>query len=74
MFFSLQDVEKIIQRDYFPDLAKLQAQSDFVEAQEKNDREKMRSLMIKYGPKRQRPGTDKSVCEYPDMTGRLLES
>ncbi|XP_064619328.1 splicing factor ESS-2 homolog [Lineus longissimus] len=60
-----EDVEKIIQRDYFPDLAKLQAQSDFVEAQEKNDREKMRSLMIKYGPKRQRPGTDKSVYFTP---------
>lgn len=46
---SLQGLEKIIQRDFFPDVTKLQAQKDYLEAEENGDLEKMREIAIKYG-------------------------
>lgn len=41
-------LERIIQRDFFPDLPKLRAQVEYVEAMERGDLEKMRSVAIKY--------------------------
>nr|XP_054748773.1 splicing factor ESS-2 homolog [Lytechinus pictus] len=55
----VSDLEKIIQRDFFPDLKKLKAQDEYMEAMQKNDLEKMRELAIKYAStcRTSRPGT-----------------
>lgn len=46
-------LEEIIQRDFFPDLTKLQVQSAYLEALETNDIPKLREIYEKYsvGPK-----------------------
>lgn len=41
-------MEQIIQRDFFPDLEKLKAQNEYLEAVEKNDVVKIRDLHLKY--------------------------
>lgn len=53
------DLEKIIQRDFFPDLKKLKAQKEYMDAMERNDLVKMRELAIKYAStcNTSRPGT-----------------
>uniref|UniRef100_A0A6J0VBF6 Splicing factor ESS-2 homolog n=1 Tax=Pogona vitticeps TaxID=103695 RepID=A0A6J0VBF6_9SAUR len=45
----IQSLEKIIQRDFFPDVEKLRAQKDYLEAEESGDLEKMRQIAIKFG-------------------------
>uniref|UniRef100_A0A672P529 Ess-2 splicing factor homolog n=1 Tax=Sinocyclocheilus grahami TaxID=75366 RepID=A0A672P529_SINGR len=45
----IEGLEKIIQRDFFPDVSKLQAQNDYLEAEENGDMERMREIAIKYG-------------------------
>ncbi|XP_028829851.1 splicing factor ESS-2 homolog [Denticeps clupeoides] len=45
----IESLEKIIQRDFFPDVTKLQAQKDYLNAEENGDLEKMREIAIKYG-------------------------
>lgn len=44
----LEDVGKIIERDFFPDLEKLRAQNDYLDALERNDMVKVRELYAKY--------------------------
>lgn len=52
-FIQFQELGKIIQRDFFPDLEKLQAQNEYLEAMEKNDVMKIRELYAKYsGPRK----------------------
>lgn len=45
----IESLEKIIQRDFFPDVTKLQAQKDYLEAEETGDLERMREISIRYG-------------------------
>ncbi|KAL4609619.1 protein DGCR14-like [Arapaima gigas] len=45
----IEGLEKIIQRDFFPDVTKLRAQKDYMEAEENGDLEKMRDIALKYG-------------------------
>ncbi|XP_076139963.1 splicing factor ESS-2 homolog [Alosa pseudoharengus] len=45
----IEGLEKIIQRDFFPDVTKLQAQKDYLQAEENGDLEKMREIAIKFG-------------------------
>lgn len=45
----IENLEKIIQRDFFPDVTKLQAQKDYLEAEENGDLERMREISIRYG-------------------------
>ncbi|XP_063000044.1 splicing factor ESS-2 homolog [Elgaria multicarinata webbii] len=45
----IQSLGKIIQRDFFPDVEKLRAQKDYLEAEESGDLEKMRQIAIKFG-------------------------
>lgn len=45
----IENLEKIIQRDFFPDVTKLQAQKDYLEAEETGDVERMREISIRYG-------------------------
>lgn len=47
--FVAQNLEKIIQRDFFPDVTKLQAQKEYLEAEENGDLERMRAIAIRYG-------------------------
>ncbi|CAH2266211.1 jg17799 [Pararge aegeria aegeria] len=48
----VQGIAKIIQRDFFPDLEKLKAQNDFLEAQENRDYVRLRELTRKYSGNR----------------------
>ncbi|MGH0163724.1 UNVERIFIED_CONTAM: hypothetical protein FKN15_062975 [Acipenser sinensis] len=45
----IESLEKIIQRDFFPDVEKLQAQRGYLEAEETGDLERMREIAIKFG-------------------------
>ena len=52
MFFRkclFQEIENIIERDFFPYLDKLRAQENFAEAVEDDDVRKLQSLIAKYG-------------------------
>jgi len=57
-----QDVEDIIERDFYPDLPKLKAQLEYREALERNDIVKLRELKQKY---ESRPGTGLSGYKSP---------
>ncbi|XP_072934533.1 splicing factor ESS-2 homolog [Epargyreus clarus] len=48
----VQGIAKIIQRDFFPDLEKLKAQNDFLEASENKDYAKLREITRKYSGSR----------------------
>lgn len=57
----MQELGKIIQKDFFPDLEKLKAQNQYLDAVEKNDVIKLRELYAKYsGPK---PSSHSKGCE-----------
>uniref|UniRef100_A0A8C6TLX2 Ess-2 splicing factor homolog n=1 Tax=Neogobius melanostomus TaxID=47308 RepID=A0A8C6TLX2_9GOBI len=45
----IENLETIIQRDFFPDVTKLQAQKEYLEAEENGDLQRMREISIKYG-------------------------
>ncbi|KAF3849128.1 hypothetical protein F7725_015625 [Dissostichus mawsoni] len=45
----IESLEKIIQRDFFPDVTKLQAQREYLEAEETGDLVRMREISIRYG-------------------------
>ncbi|KAG7476717.1 hypothetical protein MATL_G00085900 [Megalops atlanticus] len=45
----IESLEKIIQRDFFPDVTKLRAQKEYLEAEENGELERMREIAIKYG-------------------------
>lgn len=51
---------KIIQRDFFPDLEKMKAQNEYLEAVEKNDIQKLRELYTKYSSGK-RPPTERCM-------------
>lgn len=44
----IEELGKIIQKDFFPDLEKLKAQNQYLDAVEKNDVIKLRELYAKY--------------------------
>lgn len=48
----LQGIAKIIQRDFFPDLEKLKAQNDYLEATENKDYARLQELTRKYSGSR----------------------
>ena len=45
---QLQSLNKIIQRDFFPELPKLRAQHEYLDAVEHNDLEKLREISARY--------------------------
>ncbi|XP_059139031.1 splicing factor ESS-2 homolog [Physella acuta] len=51
-----QGISKIIERDFFPDLPKLEAQAEYYEALEKNDLVKLREIQMRF----KRPDTGTS--------------
>ncbi|CAK1541551.1 unnamed protein product [Leptosia nina] len=52
----VEGISKIIQRDFFPDLEKLKAQNDFLEATESKDYARLREITRKYSGRR--PATE----------------
>jgi protein DGCR14 len=59
-----QEMGRIIQRDFFPDLEKLRAQNAYLEAVERNDVEKLREIYAKYSSGK-RPPTER--CKYNEQ-------
>lgn len=43
-----QNIGKIIERDFFPDLEKWKAQKDYLDAVQQNDTNKLREIYEKY--------------------------
>lgn len=56
------ELEKIIEKDFFPDLPKMKAQAEYFEALEKNDLVKLRELQMKFS---KRPDTVNSIYSSP---------
>ncbi|PAV85042.1 hypothetical protein WR25_04484 [Diploscapter pachys] len=63
----LDKLEKIIVRDYFPELPKLKAQAEYMDAQARNDVAKMRELQLRFKTQRR---TDRRTSP----SGRLATS
>lgn len=55
-----KELENIIERDFFPDLPKLKAQIEYLDALQSNNAAKLREIQVKYCPKTNRPGTSLS--------------
>ncbi|XP_043289682.1 splicing factor ESS-2 homolog [Venturia canescens] len=55
----IERMGKIIQRDFFPHLERLQAQNDYLDALEQNNAEKMKALYAKYSSGR--PATERAA-------------
>ncbi|KXJ05800.1 Protein DGCR14-like [Exaiptasia diaphana] len=62
-----QSLDKIIQRDFFPELNKLRAQSEYLEASENNDVERLREISARYNIS-QTPASRIGVDASPLMT------
>merc|ERR1719507_236890 len=54
-------VEKIIERDFFPELEKLKAQSEYIDARDRNDLETMSRLEEKYSGVRPDTGRSRNI-------------
>ncbi|XP_014783666.1 splicing factor ESS-2 homolog [Octopus bimaculoides] len=61
----IEGLQKIIQRDFFPDLPKWKAQAEYFDAVENNDLVKLREIQMKYGLRRPETGSS-SVYNTPD--------
>lgn len=46
--FLFQALTKIVRRDFFPDIAKMEAQLEFIEATETNDYERLRAISERF--------------------------
>lgn len=57
----IEEISKIIQRDFFPDLEKLKAQNEYLDALEQKDYARMESIRAKYSGKQH---TERSRCKY----------
>ncbi|OQV19228.1 Protein DGCR14 [Hypsibius exemplaris] len=55
-----KDLERIIQRDFFPDVPKLKAQNEYLDAEARNDIGKLRELQMQYRPTPKRPDSSSS--------------
>ncbi|KAG5682498.1 hypothetical protein PVAND_011848 [Polypedilum vanderplanki] len=64
----LQELSKIIQRDFFPDLEKMKAQNEYLDAIQNNDIRKLRELYSKYSSKRKPTETPISSSFDTPMT------
>jgi protein DGCR14 len=64
---------KIIQRDFFPDIQKLKAQNEYLDAAEQHNVEKMREISARYATARRTPGpeTPGAFSETPGVRPTL---
>ncbi|KAK6641901.1 hypothetical protein RUM44_013621 [Polyplax serrata] len=73
----LEEMGKIIQRDFFPDLEKLKAQNEYLDAQSQNDSERMMKIYEKYSSGK-RPPTDRisspATFDTPVQSKQYLDS
>ena len=68
-------VERIIERDFFPELDKLKARSDYIDATDRNDTKEMLRLRERYSTSRlTRLETPSSHFETPQMKSKEDES
>ena len=71
----VEKVEKIIERDFFPELDKLKARSDYIDATDRNDTKEMLRLRERYSTSRSaRLETPSSHFETPQMKSKEDES
>lgn len=56
----IEEISKIIQRDFFPDLEKLKAQNEYLDAMEQKDYARMESIRAKYSGKQH---SERSRCK-----------
>lgn len=61
IFHSFQNLEDIIERDFYPDMPELKAQTEYIEAVEKNDLIKLREIQMR--AKQLNTGAH-SICKY----------
>ncbi|XP_023309523.2 splicing factor ESS-2 homolog [Lucilia cuprina] len=59
----IEEISKIIQRDFFPDLEKLKAQNDYLDAMDQKDYARMESIRAKYSG---RKPTERNRSMTPD--------
>ena len=60
----LEKIEKIIERDFFPDVPKLKAQFAYQTAVENQDHAEIERLKAKFSVKTSRPSTERSVSTF----------
>ncbi|CRK97527.1 CLUMA_CG010916, isoform A [Clunio marinus] len=75
----LKELGKIIQRDFFPDLEKLKAQNEYLDAIASNDVVKLRAIFTKYSSKRrptfnETPSSFESPLTEPSQTPATIAS
>lgn len=61
----VEKLDAIIQRDYFPEVPKLKAQCEYLDALEKNDSERIRQLQMKYSSRRSELVKRKQTPMFP---------
>ena len=71
--FNSQGISNIIGRDFFPDLPRLRANAEYIEAWENNDHAKLRHLQSKYA-KDFNPEDSPSICYYKYLPINLCMS
>lgn len=61
----IKGVEKIIVRDFYPDLPKMKVQCDYLDAEKNNDVQKLREISAKYTPKRSASSDTPEIYSTP---------
>ena len=65
---SPQALTTIIRRDFFPDVAKLEAQLEFIEASESNDYDKLREISERFATTTHTPAATPATFETPSVS------
>ena len=65
-----QALTTIIQRDFFPDVPKLEAQLEFIEASERNDYDKLRQISERFATTSHTPGGPGELYHVPHSISR----
>eukprot|EP00118_Oscarella_pearsei_P003649 m.15192 g.15192 ORF g.15192 m.15192 type:complete len:486 (+) comp26231_c0_seq1:54-1511(+) len=63
----VESLEKIIQRDFFPDIPKLKAQTEYLEAEETHDWDRLRAISERYSTSRLTPGPQTPSAAFSDI-------
>lgn len=68
----VEELGKIIEKDFFPDLEKLRAQNQYLDAVERNDMIKLRELHAKYSGNRPSPRSGSKCSELSSFNSQYL--
>ncbi len=66
----VHSIERIVERDFYPDLPKLRAQHEYLTALENNDTDRLRELSIRY--QTDRVNGPSLLCPFPHSSQRTL--